>query len=61
LFHGRSVRQHAVPPDARTCNQAVMSGRILIRFVDFAALSFDSDRVRCGSIGLFLVRNWCAP
>jgi hypothetical protein len=25
-----------------------MSGRVLISFVDFAALSFDSDCVHCG-------------
>jgi hypothetical protein len=37
----------------------VMSGRISIRFVDFAAVSFGFDRVCCGSFGLFLVRNWC--
>jgi hypothetical protein len=36
-----------------------MSGGISISFVDFAAFSFDSDRVRCVSIRLFLVRNWC--
>jgi len=32
-FHRRSVRHHAVPPDARTCNQAVMSARIKVSFV----------------------------
>jgi hypothetical protein len=36
-----------------------MSGGILISFVDFAAFSFEFDRVRCGSFGLILVRNWC--
>jgi hypothetical protein len=59
LFHRRSVRQHAVPPDARTSNQAVMSGRRSIGFVEFTAFSFKFDRV-CGvSFALFLVRNWC--
>src|SRR5271165_1736296 len=59
LFHRRSVRQHAVPPDARTCNQAVMSGSISISFVDFAVLSFVFDRVRCASMRSILVQNWC--
>jgi len=36
-----------------------MSGRITISFVDFAAFSFDFDRVCCVSFRLFLVRNWC--
>jgi len=36
-----------------------MSGRISISFVDFAALLFDFDRVRCVLMRLFLVRNWC--
>jgi hypothetical protein len=36
-----------------------MSGRISIRFVDFAVFLLEFDRVRCGSFGLFLVRNWC--
>jgi hypothetical protein len=36
-----------------------MSGRISISLVDIAAVSFDF--VRCVSISLFLVRNWCGP
>jgi hypothetical protein len=36
-----------------------MSGGISIGFVDFAAVSFDLDRVCWGSFGSFLVRNWC--
>jgi hypothetical protein len=36
-----------------------MSGRISIAFVDFAAFSFEVDRVRGVSLALFLVRNWC--
>jgi hypothetical protein len=47
------------PDRTRTCNQTVMSGRIAISFVDFAAFSFDLDRVRCASFTPFLVRNWC--
>ena len=47
------------PGRTRTCNQTVMSGSRSISFVDFAALSFDFDRVRCGSFTPFLVRNWC--
>jgi len=38
-----------------------MSGGISIGFVDFPALLFDFVRVRCASISLFLVRNWCGP
>ena len=49
------------PGRTRTCNQTVMSGGISIGFVDFAALLFDFDCVRCISIGLFLERNWCGP
>src|SRR5712664_3858651 len=37
-------------------HQTVMSGRRKVGFVDFAAFSFDLDRVCCGSFGLFLVR-----
>lgn len=59
LVPRRSVRQHAVPPDARTCNQAVMSGRMAISFVEFLRFSFDFDGVRCASLMPFLVRNWC--
>ncbi len=47
------------PGRTRTCNQTVMSGRISVGFVDFATFLFDLDRVRCVSIRLFLVRNWC--
>jgi hypothetical protein len=36
-----------------------MSGRVQVRFVDFPAVLFDFVHVRCVSIGLFLVRNWC--
>jgi len=36
-----------------------MSGRVSIRFVDFAVFSFEFDRVRCALVGAFLVRNWC--
>jgi hypothetical protein len=32
-----------------------MSGRISIRFVDFAVFSFEFDRVRCALVGRF----WC--
>jgi hypothetical protein len=45
----------------RTCNQTVMSGRIVDALVDFLAFSFELDRVRCYSFTRFLVRNWCAP
>jgi len=31
-----------------------MSGRLSISFVDFTALSFDFDRVRCVLVRLFL-------
>ncbi len=47
------------PGRTRTCNQTVMSGRILVAFVDFAVLRFDFDRVRCASMASFLVRIWC--
>ncbi len=47
------------PGRTRTCNQTVMSGRISIRFVDDAAFLPRFDRVRCGSMSSFLVRNWC--
>jgi hypothetical protein len=47
------------PGRTRTCNQTVMSGRISISFVDFAAFLFDFDRVRCVLMRLFLARNWC--
>jgi hypothetical protein len=36
-----------------------VSGRISIKFVDFAAVLLDFDRVLFVSTGLFLVRNWC--
>jgi hypothetical protein len=41
----------------RTCNQIVMSGRLSISFVDFAAGLFDFVRVRCVSLASFLARN----
>jgi hypothetical protein len=47
------------PGRTRTCNQTVMSGRLSIRFVDFAEVLFRFDRVCFGSFRLFLVRNWC--
>jgi len=34
FFCGRSGQEHAAPPDARTCNQTVMSDGIMIGFVD---------------------------
>jgi hypothetical protein len=43
----------------RACNQTVLSGSTSIAVVDFTAFSFGFDRVRSGSFGLFLVRNWC--
>jgi hypothetical protein len=43
----------------RTCNQAVMSGRIRLSFVDFPAILFAFDRVRRVLMRPFLVRNWC--
>jgi hypothetical protein len=49
------------PGRTRTCNQTVMSGRIVDALVDFLAPSFELDRVRCYSFTRFLVRNWCAP
>src|SRR5262249_206667 len=36
-----------------------MSDGISISFVDFAAVSFEFDRVRCALFWPFLVRNWC--
>ena len=47
------------PAWTRTRNQTVMSGRISTTFVDFLAVLFDFDGVRCTSIVSFLVRNWC--
>src|SRR5437879_3498657 len=38
-----------------------MSDGIKDSFVDFAAVSFDFDRVRCILLRSFLVRNWCGP
>jgi hypothetical protein len=52
---------HWWPDSNRTCNQTVMSGRILISFVDFAAFSFGFDCVCCVSFRLLLVQNWCGP
>jgi hypothetical protein len=45
----------------RASNQAVMSGRVMVSFVDFSAFSFDFDDVRRASTRSFLVRNWCGP
>lgn len=36
-----------------------MSGRLSIRFIDFAAVSPAFDRLCCVSMMSFLVRNWC--
>ena len=47
------------PGRIRTCNQTVMSGRISVRFVDFAAFSSAFDRVCFRLVLSFLVRNWC--
>jgi len=47
------------PGRTRTCNQTVMSGWILICFVDFRAFLFEFDRVHCVLTRSFLVRNWC--
>jgi hypothetical protein len=47
------------PGRTRTCNQTVMSGRISVSFVDFAAVSPAFDRVRCVLMRSFLVRNGC--
>ena len=30
-----------------------------MRIADFAAFSFEFDRVRCALVRSFLVRNWC--
>jgi hypothetical protein len=38
-----------------------MSGGITVSLVDFAMLLFDSVRIRCASIKLILMRNWCGP
>jgi hypothetical protein len=47
------------PGRTRTCNQTVMSGRIMIDFVECAAFSSRFERVRCDLIRPFLVRSWC--
>ena len=47
------------PGRTRTCNQTVMSGGITMGFVDVAVFLSQSDRVRCLSVGSFLVRNRC--
>jgi hypothetical protein len=46
---------------AGTCEQIVMSGRILIGFVDSTVFLLGSDRVRFALARSFLVRNWCGP
>ena len=61
LFRRRSIQQLAARSDARTCNQTVMSGGIKMYFVDSAEFSFEADRLRCGLMGLFLVRNRRGP
>ena len=43
----------------KPCMASVKSGGITIGFVDFAVFLFKFDRVRCASVGSFLVRNWC--
>ena len=43
----------------RSCNQPVLSGRITKTIIDLAGFSFLFDRVRCGLVRSFLVRNWC--
>lgn len=43
----------------RTCNQTVMSGRRLNRFIDFAAFLPNVDSACRGLFSSFLVRNWC--
>ena len=43
----------------RACNQTVMGDGISIGFVDFPALLFDFDQVRCVLARSILVRNWC--
>ena len=47
------------PGRTRTCNQTVMSGGIMVIFVDSAAFSFEFDRVRCALARSFLERNRC--
>jgi hypothetical protein len=37
----------------------ILGSRTRVCPVDLARRSFDFDCVRCISIGLFLVRNWC--
>ncbi|HEY1861848.1 MAG TPA: hypothetical protein VGG61_15920, partial [Gemmataceae bacterium] len=44
------------PGRTRTCNQAAMSDRISISFVDFTLFLVALDGVRRGSFGLILVR-----
>jgi hypothetical protein len=36
-----------------------LSGRITKTIIDLAGFSFLFDRVRCGLVRSFLVRNWC--
>ena len=55
--HVVSVRNHCGPGRTRTCNQTVMSGRISIRFVDFAAILFGFSRLVVARSGRF----WCEP
>ena len=55
VSHDEGVAIHIGP---ESCAVARESGGISICFVDFAAVLFDSGRLRCVSIRLFLVRNW---
>jgi hypothetical protein len=41
LFYLQPGQEYAAPPDARTCNQTVMNGRIAISFVDFTVFSVE--------------------
>jgi len=43
----------------RTCNQTVMSGRLMIAPIDFPPDLMMFGRVCCVSLRSFLVRNWC--
>jgi hypothetical protein len=50
--------QDGGPGRTRTCNQTVMSGKIVIGPDDFAAFSSQIERIRCVLVRSFLVRNW---
>ena len=51
--------EYGGPGRTRTCNQTVMSGSLTKTIIDLAGFSFLFDRVRCGLVRPFLVRNWC--